>query len=711
MAKDLLGNFFVKNAAERLRGYIDQSGIDDLTGLRLSKEFFKLASEKLDDSTNKWCVVTMDIEHFKLLNEWYGRATGDIILMQIGNILQMLERSIGALSCYMMGDNFCFMLPYDKKRIERIYDQIKKLVSQQGNHVGFLPAFGICVVENNEDEILDIYDRAMVALQHAKEGFTNRIVYFDNSMLDSAEKEYRILLDFHEALENGDIRFFLQPQCRASKGTVVGAEALARWIKEDGTFISPAVFVPILERYGFVTTLDLFIWEKVCEWLRKMIDMGYSPVPVSVNISRVDIYNIDVPKKFKELIDKYKLPSALLKAEITETAYGQDMTAVEKVVEELKDSGFAVLMDDFGSGYSSLNMLKSTDMDIIKIDAKFLETYHDDEKKSIGILESIMNMTLTMGTPVVVEGVETEKQVKFLRELGCRYMQGFFFFRPMPVDEFEKIIADKSRLDLKGIRFKAKNQMHIREFLDDNIYSDNMLNSILGAVSYYKQNGKEVYVTRYNDQMLKLVGNGEPLPDSDFRIDTLVEESDLDKFYQILDTAYNDKFNGAEGIIRFKIQGERQGTFYVRAFNISASYEDREFYVSYRNLTRIGELEDKLKFLSNYIRSTIVFSECKEGKWHHSVVLNGLENSLGMSSERMEKELEDATFYNRIVYKDKEFKKQIDGVVAGNVAKAGSEIDIIADGGKTVTVHVSIEMAYMDGENGIYVEELYERNR
>ncbi|MCR5468832.1 MAG: bifunctional diguanylate cyclase/phosphodiesterase, partial [Lachnospiraceae bacterium] len=486
MARDLLGSFFVKNAAEKLREYMDPSGIDDITGLRYSKDFFKLAGEKLESGAKtQWAVVSMDIEHFKLFNDWYGRSTGDYVLMQIGNVLQMVEKSSNALACYMMQDNFCILIQYDEKRIERIYDQIKRLVSQQGNQVGFMPAFGVCKVESNDEDIMDLYDKAEIALGRAKKSVNNRIVYYDKSMLDRAEEEYRVLFDFHQALEEGHIKFYLQPQCRASKGTVVGAEALARWQNSDGSFVSPGYFIPVLENYGFVTTLDEYIWEKVCEWLRKMIDEGYSPVPVSVNVSRVDIYNIDVPAAFKELVDRFKLPPSLLKIEITETAYAQDMDTVEKVVYDLRSAGFSVLMDDFGSGYSSLNMLRHIDMDIIKIDAQFLKMNKEDEKKSMSILESIINISMTMALPIIVEGVETKQQVAFLKDLGCRYMQGYYFYKPMSVEDFEELLKDTRKLDLKGLRFKTKNKMHVREFLDENIYSDSMLNNILGAVSYY----------------------------------------------------------------------------------------------------------------------------------------------------------------------------------------------------------------------------------
>ncbi|MCR5272447.1 MAG: GGDEF domain-containing phosphodiesterase [Lachnospiraceae bacterium] len=707
MAKDLLGNFFVKNATEKLMGYIEQSGIDDLTGLRLSKEFFRLASEKIEDNSKTWCVIALDIEHFKLLNDWYGRAAGDLILMEIGNILQMVEHSGEGLACYMTQDNFCLMIPYDKKRIERIYDQVKKLVARQGNQVGFLPAFGVCLVEE-EDDILDVYDKATMALDKAKSEMNERIVYYDRSMLDRAEEEYRVLLDFHEAMENGEIQFFLQPQCNAKDNTIVGAEALARWVNADGSLRSPAEFIPVLENYGFVTMLDKYLWESVCGWLRSMLDKGIKPVPVSVNISRVDLYNVDVPTVFKELVEEYDIPSHLLKAEITETAFGQDMENVEKAVEELKENGFTVLMDDFGSGYSSLNMLRSTDMDVIKVDAQFLKMDKSDERKSIGILETVINMSMTMGIPVIIEGVETAAQLNFLKELGCNYIQGFYYYKPMPVKEFEKFFEKKEMLDHNGIFFKANNKIHVREFMDSNIYSDNMLNNILGAVSYYWQKGEEVYITRYNDQMLKLVGGVDYVPEGKRQVDGYVHPSDRKKFYKLLDDAYNDGLNGAEGIIRFKVLKDRMIMCYLRVYNIGESSGGRDFYVSYRDITKMNRLEKNINFLSSYIRSTIVLSEMKGGIWNHDVVLNGLERRLNMTADKLERELTDMSFYNRVVRRDSSFSQKLKQVADGALTKYETDVDVMTDGGKQISVHVNIEFAYSVDDDKLFIEELYE---
>ena len=212
--------------------------------------------------------------------------------------------------------------------------------------------------------------------------------------------------------------------------------------------VSPGIFVPVLEQYGFVTDLDQFVWEEVCAWQRRWIDAGHTPLPVSVNVSQIDIFTIDVPAYFNLLIWKYKLPVDVIKIEITESAYVGDGAVVD-TVKRLREKGFIVLMDDFGSGYSSLNMLRSLNVDIIKLDAQFLRMNSDDQK-GIHILESIVGMAKSMETPIIVEGVETKEETEFIKELGCHYVQGYFFYRPMPVTDFETLIGDENNIDISG---------------------------------------------------------------------------------------------------------------------------------------------------------------------------------------------------------------------------------------------------------------------
>jgi diguanylate cyclase (GGDEF)-like protein len=291
--------FDIQNQRDRLEGrgltYHKSDARDERTGLRWEKEFFNRARE-LAEANPDWCLINIDIENFKLFNDWYGREEGDELLAKVGTLLRRAEHDSGGVAGYLGQDDFCLMAPYDKARIRHLYDEVKALTAKPGGgfSVGFLPALGIALVEKGV-KILDLFDRAAFAVRKIKGDFHTRILIYHPSMLEQTEEEYRILSDFQTGLKRGEVYFCLQPQCRVSSGRVVGAESLARWRKSDGTRIPPDSFVPVLEKYGFVTDLDQFIWEGVCKWLQKWIAGGHTPIPISVNVSQVDIFTIDVP--------------------------------------------------------------------------------------------------------------------------------------------------------------------------------------------------------------------------------------------------------------------------------------------------------------------------------------------------------------------------------------------------------------------------------
>lgn len=317
------------------------------------------------------------------------------------------------------------------------------------------------------------------------------------------DEEYHVITKFFQALSQHEVVFYLQPQCRASSGKIVGAEALARWIKPDGTVIPPDEFIPILERRGLISDLDMYIWEEVCRWQRGWIDSGHTPLPVSINVSVADILHTDLPKFFENLTDRYSLERKLIKIEITESSYISNTTLVRDTVHSLREKGFTVLMDDFGSGYSTLNMLKNLNIDIIKLDAQFLRMDESNEEKSIRILESVTNMTKTIGVPIIAEGVETEKQKDFLLDLGCRYIQGYYFYKPMPAADYERLITNPELIDTSGIRFKSNQQFRLRELLDNNIYSDTKnrkLRIVLRGFENQQRQGR-AFVAEYSRQL------------------------------------------------------------------------------------------------------------------------------------------------------------------------------------------------------------------
>ena len=290
--------FDIQNRKDREEGktkvsYRDAARCDVLTGLPLEKDFCGACEGKLADTGTDRLLVVIDLQHFKLFNEWYGRDAGDRVLADIGRTLGAAAEAHDGVAGYMGGDDFSLLVPAEGFDLDDLFEHIHAILGNHGASVGFFPAIG-AVRSQGSASIYHLYDQASLACQEAKKDFRNRIMFFDPSMLSKAAEDYKILSDFRDALHNGEITFHLQPQCRSLNGHIVGAEALARWITPDGRRIPPVAFIPVLEKYGFIPDLDKFIWEAVCRWIRKSLDDGNPLIPVSVNISPVDIFAMDV---------------------------------------------------------------------------------------------------------------------------------------------------------------------------------------------------------------------------------------------------------------------------------------------------------------------------------------------------------------------------------------------------------------------------------
>ena len=620
---------------------------DLLTGLPREKDFYAFGEAILSDTRTNWILVAIDLQHFKLFNEWYGRELGDHILADIGHELSNVAESHDGVAGYMGGDDFVILVPVERFNPDTLYAAIQRIISEHGVSIGFLPSLGACY-SNGSTSIYQLYDEATLACQEAKKDYKSRVLFYSSSLVEKTAEDYKILSAFKDALINGEITFFLQPQCRAVNGQIVGAEALARWIKPDGTRVPPISFIPTLERYGFVPDLDKHIWEEVCKWARHSLDMGNPLIPVSLNISPVDIFTMDVPKYFTELVKKYDLPRNAIKVEITESAYGEDSNKVRATVQEFRDLGFAVLMDDFGSGFSSLNMLRELNVDMIKLDAYFLRMDRMTEKKGMHIIESVVNMAKTMSMPIIVEGVETNEQRAYPMSLGCRYIQGYYYYKPMPVDEYEALISDARNVDPQGFTFKFNEEFHIREFLSDDVYSDSMLNHIIGPAAIYAWHGDTIDIIRFNQQFYQAV-NAADFTDRLLNIQQYMPEKEVPMLFDALQRAYDDRLNGSSTLLSFnKIDGSRV-RFLIHFYFLNNDGETKRFYGSCRDVTEIAQLQQQMNLLSRFISRTVLFMTVKEDNYSFEVVAHGLEKDMGISREDMEKELNSAHFYKRLV--------------------------------------------------------------
>ncbi len=261
--------------------------------------------------------------------------------------------------------------------------------------------------------------------------------FYDDRFMENLRAEQVIIDNMKLALTDRQFIVYYQPKYDLSIEKPAGAEALVRWIHPELGFMPPNDFIPLFERNGFITDLDIYVWDTACKDMSDWIKAGHQPIPISVNVSRADIYNPNLTTILLDLIQKYDLDPQYLHLEITETAYTENSTQLIHVVNQLKSLGFIIEMDDFGSGYSSLNMLAEISIDILKLDRGFIQNEMTNEK-SKGILNFVVGLAKWLKLPIVAEGVETKEQIQSLKVLGCEYVQGYYYAKPMPKEDFEK---------------------------------------------------------------------------------------------------------------------------------------------------------------------------------------------------------------------------------------------------------------------------------
>lgn len=414
--------------------------IDSLTGLYRPSEFMRRVNAHLATAQGgAWCIATVDMGHMRLFNEWHGQAEGDRMLADVGTVLKDIENADMGVAGYWGQDDFCVLIPFERGTVHQVYSRVREAVARHDDGVGFWPSMGVYPIDPDEEITIDAQAKTMFTSRRAKNDFKDRIAIFRPEEYEYEIAFHRTLTELQYALSNGRITYYLQPQVDMETGEIIGAEALTRWIDKDGSLISPATFIPALEKSGFVVTLDKYVWQGVATWLRERLDRGLRVVPISLNVSRVDILACDVAEHMGWLAAQNNLPPELMRVEITETAYTGESEAVDKMTADLHTRGFSTYMDDFGTGQSTLAMLKNVNVDVIKLDRTFVPTDRD-QGRSAQIVSSMLEMAQSLHLPVVIEGIETNEQANTLRQMGDRYAQGFLYYRPMQAKDFETLL-------------------------------------------------------------------------------------------------------------------------------------------------------------------------------------------------------------------------------------------------------------------------------
>ena len=409
---------------------------DKLTGLYNNDYFCDKVQEILKSNPEtEYYMLCSDVKDFKLINDSFGKAIGDRVLNSIAWKLRE-KTTKDTLYCRQSGDKFCILIEKDNYD-ERVFIELAKEVSMtDGIHYPINMQIGVYKIEDRTISTSTMIDRAGMAIAENKEDYQNKIFYYDDKIRETKYWEQRLSGELENAIAENQLKVYLQAQCNG-EGKVIGSEALIRWLHPAEGMIPPFRFIPMFEQNGLISKVDLFVWEEAARLLRKWKDEGNGEYYISVNISPADFYFLDIYKEFVNIVKKYDINPSRLKLEITETVIMKDVESRLMIVENLRDFGFTVEMDDFGSGYSSLNMLKDISVDVLKLDMGFLYKTKDEEK-SRKIIGMIVQLSKALDMPVICEGVETQSQFEFLKSIKCDYFQGYLFAKPVPVEEFEK---------------------------------------------------------------------------------------------------------------------------------------------------------------------------------------------------------------------------------------------------------------------------------
>lgn len=416
---------------------------DSLTGLFNSETFYQRVEELIYLWEDRKCaIVSIDIDRFRLINDRHGIEVGNRVIRRVGTIIRRCLPP-GCIGKRYQADVFSVLLTYDSDRDFVVFmDELTTAVQKDEEmEVSVSLVFGIYKINDRSVPVRLMCDRARAVKKQIKGSMLSNYAVYDDEIRLKLREQQEIENEMQTALVNNEFVMYLQPQINIADETLYGAEALVRWEHPTKGVMVPGRFIPLFENNGFIMNLDRYMWERASAYIKRLNKRGYY-FPVSVNVSRLNIGTVNIPSILDDLTKKYRIDKHLLEIEITENLFVEDAQGLFGEMEELRKRGYRVLMDDFGSGYSSLNMLRKAPIDVIKIDRFFLDEIMATDRGKI-IVEASVRMAKQLGLKVIAEGVETKEQLDFLRNIHCDIAQGFYYSKPIPVEEFERLLKEK----------------------------------------------------------------------------------------------------------------------------------------------------------------------------------------------------------------------------------------------------------------------------
>lgn len=423
---------------------------DSLTDLYNREHFIEKAEEFMKANPDEtYYIICSDIKQFKAFNEVFGIEAGDRLLQQIAEELRR-DCDYGRVYGRVGDDSFALCMP--KKHFSEVAYLMRSnsVLKSKSYNFPISNHIGIYEVTDLDISVSAMIDRAILAIATIKGDVQQEIAYYDDSMRKELLQEQEILTDLQTAFNEKEFVIYLQPQISHETKAIVGAETLVRWLHPKKGLIPPYQFIPIMENNGLISKLDMYVWEMACAQIRKWTDEGRNDISLSVNISPKDFYYLDLYRVIMDLVTKYEISPSRLRLEITESAFALDLKKQVELVEKLQEAGFIVEMDDFGSAYSTLNTLKDIPVDVLKMDMKFMAKAADADR-SANIIQMIVGMADKLRMDVIAEGVETKEQADFLGSVGCDIIQGYYYAKPMPVEEFEEMLKTYEYKDMSKL--------------------------------------------------------------------------------------------------------------------------------------------------------------------------------------------------------------------------------------------------------------------
>lgn len=445
----IIVSLFVKRIIKESRkSIINLAYYDSLTGIYNRNRYMDVVTELMKND-NSYVFVLLDISNFKFINETYGYEAGNKLLKHVANVLNkhMLKGEV----CFRdNADCFGLLMHYVDNdsleiRLNKIVSEIGTYTFDSNEYYNIICNCGIKIIDKhlkNGKDIDMIFDRALLALEKAKGNHVSTFVYFNGDMEEQSKRKFRIENSMRFALERHEFQMYLQPKVYVKSGEIIGAEALVRWIVDDKVAYYPDEFIPIFEENGFICELDLYMLQEVCLCLKHGIEQGFTMFPISVNQSKVLFYRSNYLESLKQILELYEIDPSLIIIEVTETVTMENMKGVKEVIDGLHKLGFRVSLDDFGSGYSSLNVLQKLDIDELKLDREFLIS-SDHEEKQKKVIKSVVQLAKELNISTVSEGVETNEQLEFLKSIQCDTAQGYYYSKPVPYAVLMKKIYAK----------------------------------------------------------------------------------------------------------------------------------------------------------------------------------------------------------------------------------------------------------------------------